>query len=579
MGILDSIRGGSTTGSETDTDAEAESEITTEQLADGSDGEPRGESRDDGATGIIRTLMPGRRWRGPTQSQPEVTTDKSKPPLTIRRYWQDYFNNFPLTRAPLRIFDEAVAEPGYRVEATIERETGETDAGGDPITETVTDDDMQKALREWASQSAWHAHEADQDLSKLIRGNPSKRRGKGTLFLEIVRGESGMPTGLIYHPPGSIKIYSRENQAALVQPDDDVGEDHPRTSPTDDYPDGKAAAYVQYDETLSDYDDEDPVAFGADDIIKFVYENDTGDPWGTSVYASSAERIDALRQKLRDREGAIRLAGYPLRVYSSPQWDQEQATEWAQSHQDGEISSRGRERRERRLRYGPRNEGLWSDYSHGTPDEDIYDPADNPLANSNEFMGGDLDVKVVTGEVPDISGAVMDDIRIIFSDMPVARLKIGFEESINQFVAEPQIADDNRRVDQERDYLAQKFEPVFEEVADFLVEDDEYEGDVRFAIETRPSDNPLEREDFPRENLEALSGAVKEMNQAGADPALINGILSNAGVDVEEYRENYAEQFNPEDLAPELEDETPPEESLDDESPNGDDGDSEGDDE
>jgi hypothetical protein len=147
MGILDSIRGGSTTGSETDTDAEAESEITTEQLADGSDGEPRGESRDDGATGIIRTLMPGRRWRGPTQSQPEVTTDKSKPPSTIRRYWQDYFNNFPLTRAPLRIFDEAVAEPGYRVEATIERETGETDADGDPITETVTDDNMQKALR------------------------------------------------------------------------------------------------------------------------------------------------------------------------------------------------------------------------------------------------------------------------------------------------------------------------------------------------------------------------------------------------------------------------------------------------
>ena len=566
MGILDSLR--RDPASVAESDIEDEAEAATEQLADGNDGQPRGESRGGGVGGIFRTLLPSRPSRGSNQSQPAVTTDKSKPPATIRRYWQDYFDDFSLTRAPLRIFDEAVAEPGYRVEATITRETGETDANGDPITETVTDDDMQAALRKWASQCAWHAHEPDQDLSKLIRGNPSKRRGKGTLFLEIVRAESGIPTGLIYHPPESFKIYSRENQAALVQPDDDVGEGHPRDDTrSDEYPNGKAAAYVQYDDTLSGYDDEDPVAFAADDIIKFVYENDTGDPWGKSVYSSCAQRIDALKQKLRDREGAIRLAGYPLRVYSSPEWTIEQAAEWAQKHQEGEISSRGNERHDRRLRYGPRNQGLTDDYSFGMTDEDIYDPADNPLANSNEFIGGNLDVEVVTGQVPDISDAVMDDIRIIFSDMPVARLKIGFEESINQFVAEPQMADDNRRINQERDYLGHKFEPVFEEVANYLADDDDYEGDVRFALETRPSDNPLEREDFPKENLEALSGAIKELNQAGADPALINGVLSNAGVDVEEYRENYTEEFEPRDLAPELENETAPEDPSEDEPP------------
>ena len=561
MGILDNFRSKPTDGSDS---SSTNPDADTEQLADG---EPRGESRNNASTfaSLVRYFSPVNRARS---NGHDIETDKSAPPATITRYWEDYFKGFPLTRAPLRIFDEAVAEPGYRIEATVKRETGETDDDGEPITETVTDEEMEQALREWAANAAYHAAESDQDLADLIRGNPSKRRGKGTLFMEVVRAESGMPVGLMYHDPATFKIYTREDQAILVQPDDDVGEDHPRDDTrTEEHPNGKAAAYVQYDDDLDGYDDEEPVAFAAEDIIKFAYEPDTGDPWGTSIYASSAERIDALKQKLRDREASIRLVGGPLRVYSSEDWTPDQAAEWAEKHEEGELTSRANERQKRRLQYGPRNGSLSDTYSHGTLNQDVYDPADNPLSRATEYIGGDLDIDVIQGEVADIGDAVMDDVQMIFADMPVSQFRIAYVSDINQFVVQPQESDDARRVDQERNYLRRKIEPVFEEVSDYLAGGDEYEGDVRWAIESPPSSNPLEREDFPKENLEALSGAIKELNQAGADPALINGVLSNAGVDIEEYRENYEATFEPEDLAPELEDETPPEQPPENEPP------------
>jgi hypothetical protein len=529
MGLLDTLR--------SDT---SDSDGGTEQLAP-DDPDPQGQARENEhhRGSLFRLLSP--RSNSRPRSTTTVETEPAHPPAKITKYWEEYYHGFSLSGAPLRIFNEAVAEPGYRIEATIERETDETDDDGDPITETVTDEGMEAALRTWASKAAIHAGNIDEDLSELIHIFPARRRGKGTVLMEKVRPESGDGIrSLMCHDPSTFKIYKRENQNVLVQPDDDVDSDHPRTDPTEEHPEGKAAAYVQYDDDLNDYDDDDPVAFAADDLVKFTYGADEGDAWGTSVYASVDERIESLQIKLRDRDASVRLVGHPLRVYSSPQWTPDEAREWAENHRDGELTSRKQERRRKRREHGVANP------------EDEYDPGDNPLANSTEFIGGELDIEVRQGEIADIGDAVLDDVRMIFAAMPVSRFRIAYAEKLNQFVVEPQFTDDNRRVDQERRYIERKLHPVFEEVADALADGDEYDGDVSFRIEPAPASNPLAREDFPRENLNALTESVKELLNAGADTALVRAILDDSGYDLGDIEDEYGETYDPEEFAPEM---------------------------
>lgn len=511
MGLLDTFRGSSSEPDDVDeqateqlADDENAGEETTEQLAE-DDPDPRAEQREPEHSEANMSWLVG--YRSVDNRVGTMSADTAPAPENIREYWRQYYKEFALTRAPLKLFDEAVADPGYKIRCE--------DANGE------RDDEMETALKLWASNAVIHAGETNQDLSILIERIPSQRRGKGTVFVEKVgtRSDRNTIAALMMLDPSTMDIHKRENQTILIHPEDDVDPEHPRT------PDREAAAYEQYADSVSE--DEEPIAFSKDDIIKFVYDPDTGEAWGTSIFEAIDDRIDSLLKKLGDRDIAIRQTGWQHRIYHCKNWSKEQATDFAKSHQNGEVSAK----------YGPDDE------------------EDNPFAGRVDFVPEEVGIETVEGNVPEIDGAIMDDVQQIFSVMPVSRFKIAYEEGINQFVVEPQAEKDDRAVHKERRYLERKLEPVLEEKADELAAGDRYEGDVHFSIEPPEDENPLRRDSFPAENLETLTTALQEFKQSGAEMDLpVEALFELAGIDLERYQQKY--DWDPDPLEIDDEDDT-----------------------
>lgn len=501
MSVFDSFREAIGTD---DQDPDLRDDADAEQLADG-EPDPKGESRDDGPGSWLLGYR-----SSSTSSGAGVAVDHSDAPETTGEYWTDYYREFPLTRAALTAFDSMVAEPGYRIEAR--------DADGD------TDDDMTEALELWAANCVIHAGEWGHDLSALLEQLPSKRRGKGTVFVEKVgtTTDRSATAALMLLDPTTIRIYKREDQNLLVQPGDSVDRDHPRTD------DGDAAAYVQYDEELTGNPEKDPIPFAADELVKLVYDCDEGEAWGTSIFEALDDRIDALQKKLEDRDLAIEQAGHPHRIYHSEHWSLDEAKEYAKAHERGDVSANN-------------------------------DETDGRFAGRVDFVNDAVEHTVVEGDVADLADPVRDDIEQIFSLLPISKVNIAYADDLNQFAVEPQMEKDDRTVDDERRYLERKLEPVLEEKADELASGDEYDGEISFAIESPPEDNPLNREDFPAENLEAFVTAWAEWKKSGADMDLPAGALADfMGFDLEDVREQFGapEQYDPAPIAPPPADET-----------------------
>lgn len=467
-----------------------------EQLAEtnGQTPSPRGEHRDSS------TFLFGRRFssrssrsRGSQLSRPGVDVDVRPPPTGITRDWQRYYRGFSFTQAALKLFDEMVIEPGYSISCEIDGET---------------DEDMKTALELWADNCVIHAGEPHHDLIHLLKQLPSKRRGKPAAFIEKVGTEDDpdVLAGLMLLDPSTVTMYTRENQTLLVQPKDTIGDpEHPRT------PGGEPAAFVQYDSeslTGSSGFDRDSIPFAADDVVKLTWDPDDGHVWGSTIWEAIGWAIDGLLEVIHDREASIRMAGWPHRIYSGD-WTQDEANEFADAHEKGESSAFEKE------------------------DED----ADSFAGRVDYVPEGSVEIETVTGDVPDLDSTIRDYIEAIFSPLPVSKLKIAYEEDINQFVAEPQMEKDDRYIDSERRYLERKFEPIFQEKADELA-GGAYEGDVEWRLAQPEDENPLEREDFDADRFSTAVGAFADFVQSGADtifpPELVYWL---ANVDPEEFHD------------------------------------------
>jgi hypothetical protein len=475
---------------------------------------------DDSDSGFIAYIT-GRKIG--SSSDGDVDAELRSPPEKIREYWQKYYKQFALTRAPLSDFDGAVVEPGYKIR--VESSDGERD------------EDMEEALELWAQNCVIHAGELGHDLRRLLGSLPSKRRGKGIVLIEKV-GTADDPdktVALMSLDPSTFKIHTRERQPILIQPEDDVDADHPTT------PTGDAAAYTQYHSDVLGHDEKDPIHFSADDIIKLTFDADDGEVWGTSIFEAIADRIDALIQKLEDRDFAIRQTGYPHRIYSSDNWSMEEAQDYAEAHAEGDVSDT----------YGPEN------------DDDPRGGERQSFAGRVDFVPHTVEVDVETGSVPDLEDPIRDDVEQIFSVMPVGKYQIAYADDLNQFVVDPQLEKDSEKIDSERQYLERKFEPVFQEKADELA-GGQYSGKVSFSIEPAQDENPLRREGFPADNLEAFANAWQKYQQADGGMDLPAGALADlAGVDLEELQENFEFEADPleipdEEDTPEAMDEVAP---------------------
>jgi hypothetical protein len=497
-----------------------------EQLAPSTTDEnpaPRGEHRTDDRRavdeddGIVSFLL-GSTLGGPDDSTTD--TERRSPPEKIDEYWRSYYKEFALTRAPLNDFSSSVVEPGYQIEATV---------GGD------VDEDMTEALEVWAENCVIHAGELGHDLRILLEQLPKKRRGKGTQLVETV-GTDTEPNALVALmplDPATFKIHTRERQPILVQPSDDVDSEHPRT------PTGEAAAYTQYHEDVPGHKDEDPIHFDADEVIKLTWDVDDGDVWGTSAYEAIDDRIDALIQKLDDRDFAIRQTGYPHRIYSSENWSLEEAEAYAEAHAEGDVSDM----------YGP-------DDTQGDRGGEKQS-----FAGRVDFVPHTVEVQVETGSVPDIEDPIRDDVEQIFAVMPVGKYQIAYADDLNQFVVDPQREKDAEAIDDERRYLERKFEPVFREKADELASGDRYEGEVSLTLEPPKDENPLRREGFPADNLVAFANAWQKYQTADGGIDLPAGAFADlAGIDLEDLQEQFEFEADPLEIPDEADipENTPP---------------------
>lgn len=421
-------------------------------------------------------------------SDPPLYTEAHTAPDDIDTKYKEYFIEFPFVQAALTIFEDEVVEPGWNVVAH--------DEDGD------VDDQMTEALEYWGKHCAVDAGNRGQDILSLIEQLPSRRRTKPGQFIELAGTQSDPDALAALMPldPSTMEIWTHRNKPLIVHPDDAVGDKHPMAERGDEeYP----AGYVQYAETPSINHGEnswsnnatgtdEQIAFTADEVLKLTYKAPPQSPWGRTIWPAIEDHIDGLTQKLRDRNAAIRLTGWPHRMYIGENWDPEFARKLASMHKEGDVSA-------------------WND-DQGR-EEKSY-------AGRNDFLpggNGDIETEVVSGEVPDISGAIKDDIEGIFSILPVSKFKIAYEESINQFVVEPQMEKDDRYIDSEQRYLRRQFEPLFTRKANELAPGDEHAGEVRWELKQPESDNPLERSDFDAERLSTVIDSFAGYARADAD--------------------------------------------------------------
>lgn len=486
------------------------------------DADPRGEDRSGNSSrrtssgsGFIGYMLGLAGTRDDNDDELDVV--ERTPPSKIAEYWREYYQRFALTRAPLRLFDETVVEPGVKIRAE--------DAEGE------RDREMENALRYWADNCVIHAGELGHPIETLVGSIPSRRRGKGTVFVEKVgtKNDPDALVGLMSLDPSTFKIRTRENQPILLQPDDVVDDDAPLA------PGDKTAAYLQYDDALG-YDESDTIPFATGDVIKLTYDTDDGEVWGSSVFDACAPRIDSLRQKLDDRDYAIRMTAYGHRIYSSEGWSMAEAENYAEAHRDGDVSA---------------------NYAPNDRDDDTPGGEKKSFAGRVDFVPHTVEVTAEHGDVPDLSDPIQDDIEQIFSVMPVSKFKIAYEEGINQFVVEPQSEKDSMLVDAERRYIERRLlQPVFDEKVDELASGDRYNGSVSVTIEPPETENPLRRESYPDENIDTFANAWQKYMSSNAEVHLPPEAFAELmGFDLGELQDKY--DFDVDELSIPDENDTP----------------------
>lgn len=488
---------------------------------DGSALQPKGEYRT-GSTdpfvvsrsGDLSGTLPARRSGLLHGGTTDTEADIESVPADAKHAYEDYYLTFTIAQSALKTFDDLVTEPDWAVEATIDGET---------------DEEMTDALDLWGHNCTIRAGEPGHDIATILAQAPSGRRAKPAVLVEKI-GTTDDPdaiAALQLLEPWDMSARLRANQNLLMQPGDPIPPDHPTVKV-----DGETipAAYVQYDEETSRFGtagatEAHPIPFAASDLLKLTYEPPDGSAWGRTIWTALAEPIDALKQKLRDRNASIRLVGHPHRIYSSDSWTREQAQDYANAHDTGQTSA-------------------W--------DDDV-DDGDGGYAGRIDYVPNTVNVEVVEGEVADISEAVKDDLEQIFAMLPVGQHNIAYVENINQFVVEPLDQNDNRAVDKERRYLESEFTDLFAEKADELAEG-EYSGEVAFKIRQPESDNPLDRSEFDPDRVASLVRAFTEFVTSGAStefPRELPYFLS--GMDRESFEAEYGD-VDPDEFAADSDD-------------------------
>lgn len=373
-------------------------------------------------------------------------TDSYKFPKDDFDNYMEIWRAFPLVRESIRNYANEIVKDGYWVEAP---------------SEEARDD-----LESWLEHAAIAGGEFGKDFIVILKKASIEREVLGTALSEKVRAEEDTSklVAFMMIPPLSVKMHTRPNQKILLRPGDAGVDDAPARE------DGKAAAYVQYDNGLQGFEGKKPIYFTVNDIIKITRDEGTGSLRGTSRLEAVYERVDALMDKLNANDEAVMSMAWKF---------------WL-------------------LKFGTGEDGPW-------PKEDIKNFMQNHTKNDfkpgmKQGVQGDVDIQTVSGETADLEHTVETDINLIMTALPGPKYALGaFEADINQFVSRSQETRFQNQVEEGRNELEREFTPAIREKAEEMGYDP---SEVYLRIGKSPEEREQELEE---------KAAEKEAENVGAD--------------------------------------------------------------
>lgn len=356
----------------------------------------------------------------------------------MERHWE-LFKTVPVVREPIRAFSSEVIAPGYWV-----------DAGSDSAREDLED---------WLESACIIEGEVDKDFRELVKKASIQREARGTALVEKVYAESDEDGeerklyGFKLINPETVKVYTKPGQTVLLPPDATV----PDSEDVKTNDRGETAAYVQFDNGLSRYDEVDEVRFTREDIIKLTRDADVGSVFGVSRIQAVADRVEALEQKLENNDKAIESLAYPFWLFKfgteDQPWQPKEIREFMENHSRSEF----------------------------TP-------------GMKQGVQGNVDIDTISGDVADIQEYLQFDIDWIMSEMPLPKYALGgFEENINQFVSRSQETRVEKQLEEARQEIQAEWNPVLKEKAEEMGHDPE-EVELKFGKSPEQKEKELEEE-------------------------------------------------------------------------------------
>jgi hypothetical protein len=387
----------------------------------------------------------------------------SPPEDDLEHYWQQY-ESCPFVRVPIRIYAEDITEPGYRIEAD--------------------DEALVDELESWLEGAAIVGGEDGHDFGELLHQDIVQKEVRGTTLVECVPTDENPDRlfGFRLINVSTVSAYTYENKPILIRPDDAEHDDVHLTS------DGQAAAYGQWDDDAlaGPFVGNDPIYLAQDDVIKRTQAGDTSDIFGTSSIEPVSKEIDELEAMLASTKEAVHSKGFPHWIFKL-------------GEPNGDAQN-------------PRA-GIW-------PDDKMQAYRDshkqgNWEVSQKDFVPGDVDVDVISSDVPEIQELLDWYVETILSAMPVPKFKIGHADSVNRDVTKTQQAQYERKITSERRRLERDYTPVLRRKAREWDYSDEAIESIELTISEPRESNPLARDEFDPEAFNEFARGVKAIAPGG----------------------------------------------------------------
>lgn len=306
--------------------------------------------------------------RGHTRSSTALystNVDISRADPRIEDYVQE-FNRNPIISTPIINLAYEVFEPGWWIEADSE--------------ETVDE------LTEFCHNIGIEGGMPHQSLTSLGKQAVIQHQVRGTFMGEKVTDEKDRHVAINPLNPSTFEIYTKPGTNMLVPPD--YSADPGSGSKLKNTPGGEAAAFVQFDQQFTRWEDRTERRFAREEMLHWPRWPDLGDVFGRSAIEPVYDRSIAMREKLDDNDLAIAMKAWPMVLFQlgseDHPWTFDQMTDFMGNYTEGEL--------------GP---GMYQ----GVP--------------------GDVEIEEFAGETADIQEHVDTDIDLIISGMPAPRYSLG----------------------------------------------------------------------------------------------------------------------------------------------------------